>query len=101
MPNIRPLSDEYAKVVEQELGETPDRIDESLAVIRQWLVQSPHICGKSDDQFLVGFLRGCKYSVERVKEKLDMYYTARSRTFKEMVERDPNDEKFMSLAATG
>lgn len=32
----------------------------------------------SDDQWLVGFLRGCKYSLERTKEKLDLHYSMRS-----------------------
>jgi hypothetical protein len=27
---------------------------------------------------LIAFLRGCKFSLERTKEKLDMYYTMRT-----------------------
>lgn len=34
----------------------------------------------SDDQWLIAFLRGCKYSLERTKEKLDLYYTLRTIT---------------------
>jgi hypothetical protein len=29
----------------------------------------------SDDQRLTTFLRGCKFSLEKVKQKLDMYYS--------------------------
>jgi hypothetical protein len=29
-------------------------------------------------QTLIAFLRGCKFSLERTKEKLDMYYTMRT-----------------------
>lgn len=32
----------------------------------------------SDDQRLKTFLRGCKFSLEKVKKKLDMYYTMRN-----------------------
>lgn len=31
-----------------------------------------------DDQWLVAVLRGCKFSLERVKEKLELFYTLRS-----------------------
>lgn len=32
----------------------------------------------ADDQRLKTFLRGCKFSLEKVKKKLDMYYTMRN-----------------------
>lgn len=32
----------------------------------------------SDDQWLIAFLRGCKFSLERTKEKLDLYYSVRN-----------------------
>lgn len=35
----------------------------------------PH---NTDDQRLKTFLRGCKFSLEKVKKKLDMYYTMRN-----------------------
>ena len=31
-----------------------------------------------DDRFIQFFLRGCKYSIERTKEKLDCFYSVRS-----------------------
>jgi len=31
-----------------------------------------------DAKFLLGFLRGCKYSVEKVKKKLDLTLTLRT-----------------------
>ncbi len=30
---------------------------------------------QTDDQRLTTFLRGCKFSLEKVKQKLDMYYS--------------------------
>ena len=32
----------------------------------------------SDDAFVLAFLRGCKFSLERTKEKMDTFYTVRS-----------------------
>lgn len=43
-----------------------------------------------DDQFLVSFLRGCKFSYEKSKEKLDMYFTVRSAIPEFFYDRDPS-----------
>jgi len=32
----------------------------------------------TDDHFLLKFLRGCKFSLERSKEKLDTYYSCKT-----------------------
>jgi hypothetical protein len=78
MPNIRPLNDALAKMAALELGETPEKIESGLASMKDWLIHTPHINARTDDQFLVVFLRGCKFSVEKAKEKLEMFYTARA-----------------------
>jgi hypothetical protein len=101
MPNIRPLSAAYAKVAKTELNETPERIEQSLAAIKQWLKMTPHIKSRMDDQFLVGFLRGCKYRLEKVKEKLDFFYTVRSKLYHKMANREPFDERTLELLRTG
>lgn len=42
-----------------------------------------------DDQFLLSFIRGCKHSMERTKEKLDTYYTMRTLLPEFFANRDP------------
>ena len=42
-----------------------------------------------DSQFLVTFLRGCKFSLERTKAKMDMYYTLRTALPEIYTNRDP------------
>jgi hypothetical protein len=78
MLSIRPISDELATKAEAELNERSEHIASDLEAIRQWLVKTSHITSRTDDQFLMIFLRGCKHSLERVKEKLDMFYTVRT-----------------------
>uniref|UniRef100_A0A2A4IU45 CRAL-TRIO domain-containing protein n=1 Tax=Heliothis virescens TaxID=7102 RepID=A0A2A4IU45_HELVI len=54
-----------------------------------------------DDQWLVVFLRGCKFSLERTKEKLDLYYSIRS-TAPELFQlkhTDPLFDEILSLGA--
>jgi len=73
--------DELLKAAEEEFGETPKRLASSLEDIRNWLAKSPHldtIC--KDDEFLTTFLRGCKFSIEKTKDKLDNYHAVKTFT---------------------
>lgn len=79
MPAIRPLRPELQKIAIEELNENPSRIDEDIAALRLWIQQQPHLKARTDDQFLVNFLRGCKYSLERTKAKMDRFYTLRTK----------------------
>ncbi|EDV97109.1 alpha-tocopherol transfer protein [Drosophila grimshawi] len=78
MPEIRPLSASLQRTAIEELNEVPDRLDADIATLRTWIKQQPHLRSRSDDQFLVAFLRGCKFSLEKAKAKLDKYYTLRT-----------------------
>ena len=61
-----------------DLGEDPGRLAEDLKTIKNWISKSPHLHSiKQDDAFLTAFLRGCKFSLEKTKEKLDFHFTVR------------------------
>lgn len=79
MAKIAPLNAELQKVAEEELEERPSRIAEDLAALRLWMQHQPHLKVRDDDQFLIQFLRGCKYSLERAKEKLDLFFSLKSK----------------------
>jgi hypothetical protein len=100
-PNIRPLSESLAIKAAVELNEVPERIQSDLDTIREWLKKTPHLRARQDDQFLVGFLRGCKYRLERVKEKLDMYYTVRSALPEIITNRDPMNPRIREIIRLG
>lgn len=53
------------------------------------------------DQWLVAFLRGCKFSLERTKQKLDMYYTMKSLVPEFLSNRDPMDPKIQEMLKLG
>uniref|UniRef100_A0A1B0CUX6 CRAL-TRIO domain-containing protein n=2 Tax=Lutzomyia longipalpis TaxID=7200 RepID=A0A1B0CUX6_LUTLO len=101
MPNIRPLPEALAQKAAKELNEVPERIDEDLATLRTWIAKQPHLKARTDDQFLVAFLRGCKYSLERAKQKIDLFYSVRSNFKDIMSDRDPMSEKNLDIIRLG
>lgn len=101
MLNIRPLHPSLQRKAIEELGEDPARIRKDLEAFRDWIKKSPHIKSRSDDQFLVSFLRGCKYSLERAKEKFDLYHTLKTHVPELTRNRDPLDEKVLAAIRQG
>lgn len=101
MAHIYPLCPELVKISETELGEVPSRIESDIEHLRQWLLKQRHIKARVDDKFLFAFLRGCKFSLERVKEKIDMYYTIRTHVPEFFSNRDPNDPKIQHAMKQG
>lgn len=78
MIQARPLSYELQKVACEELLENPRRVPEDVALLRQWILKQSHLKSRIDDQFLLSFLRGSKYSLQKAKDKLDSYWTLKT-----------------------
>lgn len=51
----------------------------------------------TDDDRLRTFLRGCKFSIEKVKKKLDMYYTMRNAIPEFFMDRDVNRPELAAI----
>ncbi|XP_069965217.1 alpha-tocopherol transfer protein-like [Bactrocera oleae] len=78
-PNIRPLSEHLQEVAIKKLNERPERLAEDLEALKTWAIKEPHLNVRLDDQWLVALLRGCKFSLEKAKSKLDWYYTLKTK----------------------
>lgn len=50
-----------------------------------------------DDGRLMTFLRGCKFSLEKTKRKLDMYFTMRAAIPEFFSNRDPFDPAIQEI----
>ncbi|XP_037722613.1 retinol-binding protein pinta [Drosophila subpulchrella] len=72
---IRPLPPALQKVAIEELNEVPSRVESDIASLKEWLQKQPHICACLEDQFLLSFLRGSKFSLEKAKQKIDRFYS--------------------------
>lgn len=55
----------------------------------------------SDDQWLIAMLRGCKFSLERVKQKMDMYYTLRTTAPDVTLRIKPSSSEFIDFLRVG
>ncbi|XP_066591221.1 alpha-tocopherol transfer protein-like [Prorops nasuta] len=71
-------NEEMSKQIRVELNENIATRDKDLEMIKEWLAKQPHLPPYDDDARLMTFLRGCKFSLEKCKRKLDMYFTMRN-----------------------
>jgi len=72
------LSDELLEKAKKELNEDPARREADIEALRQWMLKQRYINGRTDDAFLLKYLRNCKFSIERAKEKIEKYYTLKT-----------------------
>jgi hypothetical protein len=98
---VRELSKELQEVAIKEINEDPKRIESDLAYIKEWLSKQRHLNARTDDQFLIAFLRGTKFSLERTKEKLDMHYTLKTITPELYHDRDPFSPGIQKILSLG
>ncbi|KAH8257564.1 hypothetical protein KR038_011434, partial [Drosophila bunnanda] len=100
-PQIRPLTPELQKAAVDQLKEDPARLEADLQAFKTWIEQQPHLNPRMDDQFLVAFLRGCKFSLERAKSKLDKFYTLRTKYPEYFTVTSTTEGKFREIHQTG
>lgn len=101
MVNIREISPELQKKAQDELNEVPSRIEEDILALRTWISKQAHLRARTDDQFLITYLRGSKYSLERAKEKIDLNFTVRSLMPEMFESRDPTDPITLEIIKLG
>ncbi|XP_065337537.1 alpha-tocopherol transfer protein-like [Cloeon dipterum] len=75
---IRPLAPDLLQHAMRELNEDPKKRPAYVKDIRDWLKTQEHIVGVPSDQLIVTFLRGCKFDLDKTKEKLDTYFTIKT-----------------------
>jgi len=95
-------ADELQAAAVAELAEDPKQLQEMMKILRDWIDKSPHLHSiRKDDAVLMTFLRGCKYSLERSKEKLDFFYSVRSNLPEWFDEWDPRQDYVQTILKAG
>lgn len=97
MSKIKPLNAELQMIAIEELGEVPARIAEDLQALKDWIRKEPHLRARTDDQFLIQFLRGSKYSLEKAKDKLDQFYALKTKYPELFSVTNVDDPKFRNF----
>ncbi|KAI8427673.1 hypothetical protein MSG28_002137 [Choristoneura fumiferana] len=97
---VRTLSVELQEKARIDLGEDPQRLQDGIQHLKDWVSKQPHLKARTDDQWLAAFLRGCKFSLERAKEKIDLYYSMRSLA-PELFAIDHRNPKFKEILNLG
>ncbi|KAG5880151.1 hypothetical protein JTB14_003575 [Gonioctena quinquepunctata] len=64
--------------IRKELNEDVNTRDSDVDHMKEWLLKQPHLPDTWDEHRILTFLRGCKFSLEKCKRKLDMYFTMRT-----------------------
>jgi hypothetical protein len=89
------------ELAKSELNEELRYRNEQIEAFRDWIKKTPHLRARTDDQFLITFLRSCKFSLEKAKHKLDMFYTLRSHMPEVMQNRDPFEPNLKEIIDKG
>ncbi|XP_075166390.1 alpha-tocopherol transfer protein-like [Haematobia irritans] len=98
---VRPLPPSLQDIAVKELNEDPSRVADDIEALKTWINQQPHLRARTEDQFLLSFLRGSKYSLEKAKSKIDKYYTLRSKYPELFSLRDVDNPKIHEIIKLG
>ncbi|KAF5308785.1 hypothetical protein FQR65_LT06018 [Abscondita terminalis] len=98
---VRKLSEELQKKANDELNEVSENVVEDVKYIREWLKKQQHILIHPDDQFIVTFLRGCKFNFEKTKEKIDAFYSTKTLIPEYFRNRNPFVQEIQSVLKSG
>lgn len=75
---LRPLSSELQEIAKTELNEDDQKIDSEIISIHRFIAGLPGMTKyQISDQFILSFLRSCKFNNSIVKKKLSSFITMR------------------------
>ncbi|XP_055306928.1 alpha-tocopherol transfer protein-like isoform X2 [Sitodiplosis mosellana] len=97
---IRELSPQLARRAQEEIFEKKSEIDGHIKALRQWILKQSHLKARTDDQFLISFLRGTKYNQALARQKIDLFFTMRSEITKARDFRTMKLAKLLKLGTT-
>ncbi|GAB6020099.1 hypothetical protein CHUAL_002831 [Chamberlinius hualienensis] len=69
----------------------------ALNVIKQWIITEAEFVGRTDDDFIMVFLLGCKFDISKTKEKMTKYYNNRIKYPNWLANLNPKDPEVLSI----
>lgn len=101
MVQIRPLNQQLAKIAEEQLGEDEKNLGEQIATFRKWIERHPYLRARTDDQFLIAFLRFAHFDMEKAKVRIEFYYSYKTVIAPELWRSRRLDETLFSIGRAG
>ncbi|XP_023021833.1 retinol-binding protein pinta [Leptinotarsa decemlineata] len=96
------LSEGDKKFAEENLNETKIIREHCLSEIKKWLQEeNQNLHARLEDVYLLPFLRGCKFDLEKTKKKLKNYYAMRRDIPEWFENRDPQLDTMQELIKLG
>lgn len=72
------VTDEEKEGIKRRLQKTDEEINEDIRVLREWFKKQPHLPQNEEDTILRKILISNKFSLEKTKRKLDMFYSVKN-----------------------
>lgn len=95
------LSEELLEKAKEELGETDNIREESLSLLKEWILTHNNDYSNLDELSLCWFLRGCKFDLKKTKARIESFYNFRSKVTEWYSNRDPLLPELMELLNLG
>ncbi|KAB7496410.1 hypothetical protein Anas_06218 [Armadillidium nasatum] len=95
------LSEEDQEKVLKGLNEDLETKEKDIEHIKNWICQQPHFILNLSDFQILRFLRGSKYDLEKTKQKIDSYYSLKSKLPQWFNDRDPETPRLRELIKLG
>ncbi|XP_012222900.1 retinol-binding protein pinta-like [Linepithema humile] len=89
---------EYAAA---NLNETDENREKAITHIRHWIQENDDLCARTDDFFILRFLRVCKFDIEKTKTRIRNYYKLRFDLPEWFANKDPFRPELQDLLDTG
>ncbi|XP_062132814.1 uncharacterized protein LOC133843325 [Drosophila sulfurigaster albostrigata] len=100
MAKLRELAPELADVARSELNEDAASRDAIIVAFRTWINEQNYLEARTDDQFLVAFLRFCLWDLEEAKKRIVFFYNYKSKE-RGLLKSRSVDDKLLELARSG
>lgn len=71
-------TDDFYRQIFKDFKKTKEDLEEDIKIMAKWAETQPHLPEKPSDSVLRFVILFNKFSIEKAKQKLDMYYTIRS-----------------------
>lgn len=95
------LTSEDKEYATAYLNETDENREDAIAEMKRWIEESDDLCARTDDFFILRFLRVCKFNLEKTKTRIRNYYKQRLDLPEWFANRNPFQPEMQELLNLG